>query len=195
MGFLILWLPLALAASSSIRVNKACYLSSDPIVVTFNDANLQPGDWIAIFRSTDSDSNLVNFITWAWTCGSQSCTNNIASGNVTLPNGLTSGLSYKTALLRNSNNVPFTPLAVSPVFSVINSGQSCAQAAKSAAAHVAIEQIRTIVRGMIANDVTLTAQFLRMIFHDCKHRERSLNSTLSSTHIAFSYLFRRHRCL
>jgi hypothetical protein len=162
----LLSLPLVLATISSIRVDKSCYLTKEKIEITFNDAQFQTGDWIGIFKSTESNNDLTNFLEWAWTCGSQSCTASTQSGKFALSNSLKSGLSYKAVLMHNGNG-PFTPIATSSIFTVINSGQSCTQAAAFAAAHTAMAQIGTIVRGMVAEDVTVTAQFLRMIFHDC----------------------------
>ncbi len=165
LAVVLLSLPFVLA-TSSISVDKSCYVRSENIEISFEDAQFQSGDWIGIFRSTDNNNNLSSFLAWAWTCGSQSCTAATKSGNFALSNSLTSGLSYKAVLMRNGNG-PFIALAVSSPFTVINSGQSCTDAAAVDAAHTAMRQIGAIVRGMVANDVTVTAQFLRMIFHDC----------------------------
>jgi hypothetical protein len=157
---------LVLATISSIRVDKSCYVTKESIEITFNDAQFQSGVWIGLLQSTDNDNNLNNFLEWAWACGSQSCTGNRQSGKFAMSNSLKPGSSYKAVLMHNRNR-HLTPLAVSSTFTVINSGQSCTQAATFAAALTAMQQIGTIVRGMVANDVTVTAQFLRMIFHDC----------------------------
>ena len=60
------------------------------------------------------------------------------------------------AILRNSDNAPFSPIAVSPAFQILVPPISSAL----------IKLVRQDIANLIDNDIKLAAKFLRLGFHD-----------------------------
>lgn len=142
---------------TAIQTSKKCYEFGEDIVVSFTNDSKNRDFWVGIFPSSQSDSFLNRFLSWIWSCGSQTCGFGSKANTVTLSKNIRNG-SYKAVLTR-SLNAPFFPNAISESFVV---QASCSNIAASALAS-AREELKPI----IAANIELPAQLLQLIFHDC----------------------------
>jgi hypothetical protein len=186
-ALLLSWMLGLSEAVNSIQTTKSCFNVGQNIIASFTVTNPQIGDWVGLTTSSSNLLGKVFYQQFVYTCGSTSCNGAPASGTLSMFNNMPAG-SYKAVLLPNNT---FTPLAVSPAFTVSNSCQptsptrpvsnptlrptvrpnpapvSVPTTINLAAAKQALQQASVQITAMVKSDKLLLQQYLRLLFHDC----------------------------
>jgi hypothetical protein len=105
---------------SKISVNKFCYNEPDIIVIELENCNPQEDDWVGIWlNDQDPDDLGSDFITWAWTCGTQLCFGSPGSNRFGFEARGLGFDRFRAYLVRDGNSqAPYQSLAQSESFSI-----------------------------------------------------------------------------
>jgi hypothetical protein len=168
--------------AQSISVNKACIAAGDIFTITFQNVNEVESDWIGVIPAT-SDTNAFPFSDigiWVWTCGTQSCIGAAAMGRVNLRASNVATGSWLAILARDQQTGPFAAYAVSSPFTIATTCSATTvpspveppviaptSGGSNAIALGHINDATNEIKSLIDDDITLAAQFLRLVFHDC----------------------------
>jgi hypothetical protein len=111
-----------------LELSLTCYGQESEILVYFLSCDPQPGDWVAIYNSSESATTLLedNSVDWLFTCGDQVCTEVVSSEVVALSSGLlTPGGTYRVHLIRDGPGPMYEATASSVEFQVMESQGDC----------------------------------------------------------------------
>ena len=103
--------------NATISTDKSCYINGDNIIVSFENCDPLPNDWIGVYPSGTNSSDLGNPLAWVWACGDQACSKAVASGEATLYGVKGHGI-FELFLVRHSASTPYHPYAESNTFQV-----------------------------------------------------------------------------
>lgn len=119
--------PDASSCVNSLEVSTECVGEGSELYVYFESCTPQPGDWVAIYESSDDPQNLSGseWIGWLYTCGDRICTEAVqkevlsftrAKDNVAEDSG--SG-TYRAHLMREGEGPVFSSIASTPDFRIV----------------------------------------------------------------------------
>jgi hypothetical protein len=112
----------------SVELSLTCYGRESDILVYFKSCNPQPGDWVAIYDSSDDVTTLQedDSVKWSFTCGNQVCTDTVSNEVVSVTDGfLTPVGTYRVHLIRDGPGPTYEAYASSVEFKVMDSLADC----------------------------------------------------------------------
>lgn len=166
-GLLLATLQLPNVNAQAIQVSRTCIPPGQSFAVTFQNINPQPDDWIGIVHVSETFSSFSSLADWLWTCGSQSCTTASSGGQVFVSSANIPESTWVAVLARGNDAAPWSAYAISNEFTVSSSGCTPPLSTENAAAFSRLQAARQEIANLIAADIKMAPQFLRMAFHDC----------------------------
>jgi hypothetical protein len=109
------------ACFADIVTDATCYENGGNIVLSFDNCNPQPDDWIGIYAAgTNVLFEVISAsLTWVYSCGDQLCRGSVESGQATLYNVEGEG-EFQVYLIQrsNANGGQYVAIAESEAFQI-----------------------------------------------------------------------------
>ena len=80
-------------------------MTGENIVVSFNNCNPEPDDWIGVYAADADPNDLGDPLVWLWACGNQDCEESVLQGNATFFEARGSGAFKVFMVRRNSGGI------------------------------------------------------------------------------------------
>ena len=114
----------AVIGASEIRTGS-CFAPGADVVIGFNNADAQAGDWVGLIPASIAGTLIPNARSsnWVRSCGSKTCGTSPPSGFLSIPNPNLNGATQWVAVLAHfsSDGSPHTLIAKSSPFQVSSS--------------------------------------------------------------------------